>query len=71
MEAEWTLWKNPHGHYHRSIKGGGQWEHKKEIPTKMDSKLPRLKNSKIKPTGFKIYWIIPHKRQTGTGKWIK
>ena len=26
------LWKNPHGHYHRSNRGGGQWEHKKKYP---------------------------------------
>ncbi|KAK2260372.1 SAM-dependent methyltransferase, partial [Clostridioides difficile] len=43
MESEWALWKNPHGHYHRSNKGGGQWEHKKRYPEQWTINYKNLK----------------------------
>ena len=31
MEKEDTLWQKPHAHYHRSNKGGGNWEYIKKV----------------------------------------
>ena len=58
MEKEWSLWKNPHGHYHRSNRGGGQWEHKKKYPEKWTINYKNLKFN-IKPTGFKHTGLFP------------
>lgn len=58
LEKEWSLWKNPHGHYHRSAKGGGQWEHKKKYPEKWTISYKNLKFN-ISPTGFKHTGLFP------------
>ena len=52
------LWKNPHGHYHRSNRGGGQWEHKKKYPEQWTISYKDLKFH-IKPTGFKHTGLFP------------
>ena len=51
MEKEWSLWKNPHGHYHRSNRGGGSWEQKKKYPESWTINYKNLKFN-IRPTGF-------------------
>ena len=66
MEAEWSLWKNPHGHYHRSNKGGGQWEHKKKYPEQWTISYKDLKFH-IKPTGFKHTGLFPE--QAASWEW--
>ena len=58
MTSEWSLWKNPHGHYHRSSRGGGQWEHKKKYPEKWVISYKNLKFN-ISPTGFKHTGLFP------------
>ncbi len=58
MASEWSLWKNPHGHYHRSARGGGQWEHKKKYPEKWVISYKNLKFN-ISPTGFKHTGLFP------------
>ncbi|WP_042277291.1 class I SAM-dependent methyltransferase [[Clostridium] dakarense] len=58
MQSEWALWKNPHGHYHRSARGGGQWEHKKKYPEKWVISYKNLKFN-ISPTGFKHTGLFP------------
>ena len=52
IKNESGLWKNPHGHYHRSNRGGGEWEHKKKYPQKWTVSYKNLKFN-ISPTGFK------------------
>ncbi|WXR60618.1 class I SAM-dependent methyltransferase [Peptostreptococcaceae bacterium AGR-M142] len=55
---EWSLWKKPHAHYHRSNRGGGSWEYKKEMPEEWTVNYKELK-FKIKPTGFKHTGLFP------------
>ena len=51
-------WIKPDGHYHRSNKGGGQWEFHKKIK---DSWVVEYKNLKFKvsPTNFKHTGLFP------------
>lgn len=58
MRSESGLWKNPHGHYHRSTKGGGHWENKKNYPEKWTINYKNLKFN-ISPTGFKHTGLFP------------
>ncbi len=64
---EWSLWKKPHGHYHRSSKGGGEWEYKKSIPEKWTIQYKDL-SFYIKPTGFKHTGLFPE--QGANWDWI-
>jgi 23S rRNA (cytosine1962-C5)-methyltransferase len=67
LEEEWNLWKNPHGHYHRSSKGGGEWEHKKKYPQQWTIDYNELKFH-IKPTGFKHTGLFPE--QAANWDWM-
>ncbi|SHK56542.1 class I SAM-dependent methyltransferase [Tepidibacter formicigenes] len=67
LDKEWSLWKNSHGHYHRSSKGGGQWEYKKHTPEKWTIKYKDL-SFYIKPTGFKHTGLFPE--QAANWDWI-
>lgn len=58
IAEEKGLWKTPHGHYHRSSRGGGQWEHKKKYPEKWTISYRNLKFN-ISPTGFKHTGLFP------------
>jgi 23S rRNA (cytosine1962-C5)-methyltransferase len=58
LQDEWSLWKKPHGHYHRSNRGGGEWEYKKKTPEKWTIKYKDL-SFYIKPTGFKHTGLFP------------
>ena len=60
------LWKNPHGHYQRINRGGGQWEHKKKYPEQWTISYKDLKFH-IKPTGFKHTGLFPE--QAANWEW--
>ena len=51
-------WKDVHAAYHRSDKGGGQWERKKSFPQKWTISYRGL-TFNIKPTGFKHTGLFP------------
>lgn len=67
MEKEWALWKNPHGHYHRSNRGGGSWEQKKKYPENWTINYKNLKFN-IRPTGFKHTGLFPE--QAANWDWM-
>lgn len=51
-------WKNAHAHYHRSTKGGGEWEYLKPIPDEWKINYRDL-TFRIKPMGFKHTGLFP------------
>lgn len=57
-EKKTALWGKAHAHYHRSKKGGGQWEYIKKIPQSWQIKYKDL-SFNIKPTGFKHTGLFP------------
>lgn len=61
-QAIWTAdtnaWLSPDGHYHRSSKGGGEWEFKKKLKDFWVIKYGPL-NFKVAPTNFKHTGIFP------------
>ncbi|MEJ8552807.1 class I SAM-dependent methyltransferase [Tepidibacter sp. Z1-5] len=67
LQDEWDLWRKPHGHYHRSNRGGGEWEYKKKTPEKWTIKYKDL-SFYIKPTGFKHTGLFPE--QAANWDWI-
>lgn len=67
MDKEWSLWKNPHGHYHRSNRGGGSWEQKKKYPENWTINYKNLKFN-IRPTGFKHTGLFPE--QAANWDWM-
>ncbi|MCM3289845.1 class I SAM-dependent methyltransferase [Paenibacillus sp. MER 180] len=58
LERETDIWRNVHGHYHRSSSGGGQWDMKKPIPERWTIEYKHLKFY-IKPTNFKHTGLFP------------
>lgn len=52
------LWKNPDGFYHRSEKGGGYWEFKKQLPEFWTVRYKEL-TFKVSPTNFKHTGLFP------------
>ena len=63
QQAMWNvkyndLWKNPDSLYHRSNKGGGYWEHKKQIPEYWTVNYKDL-TFKVSPTNFKHTGLFP------------
>lgn len=66
-ENENKEWKDVHGHYHRSSKGGGQWEFKKKVPDRWTISYKELKFY-VKPTGFKHTGLFPE--QAANWEWI-
>lgn len=60
-------WKDVHGFYHRSDKGGGEWENKKRFPQKWTIQYKEL-TFNIKPTGFKHTGLFPE--QAANWDWI-
>lgn len=52
------MWQNCHGVYHRSKKGGGEWDFLKPVP---ESWVMHYKNLKflVRPTGFKHTGLFP------------
>ena len=52
------LWRNAHARYHRSNKGGGNWEFYKQIPEVWQIKYKFL-SFNLKPMGFKHTGVFP------------
>lgn len=52
------LWEKADGVYHRSEKGGGQWEFHRELPQQWQIGYDELKFN-IRPTGFKHTGLFP------------
>jgi len=52
------LWKKAHGHYHRSSRGGGEWEFIKKIPASWQISYKDL-TFNLKPMGFKHTGLFP------------
>ncbi len=57
-EYKTDLWGKAHGHYHRSAKGGGEWDIKKKIPNSWTINYKEL-TFNIRPTGFKHTGLFP------------
>lgn len=57
-ERKHSLWLNADGYYHRSDKGGGQWEFRKKIPSAWTVSYGAL-TFNIRPTGFKHTGLFP------------
>lgn len=51
-------WKNADAHYHRSSKGGGEWEYKRKLPERWTISYGPL-SFYIEPTGFKHTGLFP------------
>lgn len=60
-------WKEVHGHYHRSSRGGGSWEFRKKMPERWEISYSGLKFY-IRPTGFKHTGLFPE--QAVNWDWI-
>ena len=52
------IWKKADAHYHRSAKGGGEWEFRKKMPEKWTVNYRDLKFY-VRPTGFKHTGLFP------------
>lgn len=52
------LWTKADGIYHRSSKGGGEWEYRKRLPESWNIGYKNLKFI-IRPTGFKHTGLFP------------
>ncbi len=59
-------WKNADAHYHRSSKGGGEWEYKRKLPERWTISFGPL-SFYIEPTGFKHTRLFPE--QAVNWKW--
>lgn len=57
-KKEHPLWKRADARYHRSNKGGGQWEFFKTLPESWTVSYRSL-NFRIRPTGFKHTGLFP------------
>ena len=72
-------WNRADAHYHRSNKGGGQWELYKKLPESWTIGYREL-TFRIRPTGFKhtglfpeqaVNWDLFHKLIQGAGRPVK
>ena len=52
------LWKKANAHYHRSNKGGGEWEFIKKVPESWQIRYKEL-TFNLKPMGFKHTGLFP------------
>ena len=52
------LWKKANAHYHRSSKGGGEWEYISKVPDSWQVKYKEL-TFNLKPMGFKHTGLFP------------
>lgn len=52
------LWRNADAIYHRSSKGGGEWEYRRKLPESWQISYGEL-NFIIRPTGFKHTGLFP------------
>ena len=56
--AEENLWRTAQAHYHRSDRGGGQWEFLKKLPDRWTVAYGDLRFY-VRPTGFKHTGLFP------------
>ncbi|MGN1134149.1 MAG: class I SAM-dependent methyltransferase [Oscillospiraceae bacterium] len=57
-EYKTEMWHKADAVYHRSNKGGGQWEYRKKLPSNWQISYDKLKFN-IRPTGFKHTGLFP------------
>lgn len=67
LKKETGVWRDVHGHYHRSSSGGGSWDMKKPIPDRWTISYDQLKFY-IKPTSFKHTGLFPE--QAANWRWM-
>ncbi len=62
-----SLWRKAHAHYHRSDRGGGEWEFLEKLP---DRWIVRHQNLSfyVRPTGFKHTGLFPE--QAANWNWM-
>ena len=58
-------WKRMNGHYHRSSRGGGEWEFF-DLPEQWTIRYREL-TFNLKPFSFKHTGLFPEQARTGTG----
>ena len=66
-KAQEKLWKNAQAHYHRSERGGGEWEFLKKLPERWTVKHGDL-TFYVRPTGFKHTGLFPE--QAANWMWM-
>ncbi|MFA5658430.1 MAG: SAM-dependent methyltransferase, partial [Oscillospiraceae bacterium] len=57
-EKSAVQWRHAHAHYHRSNRGGGEWNYRKKFPESWQIRYDSLVFN-IKPTGFKHTGLFP------------
>ena len=57
-KADGKLWKSAQAHYHRSERGGGEWEFLKKLPERWTVRHEDL-TFYVRPTGFKHTGLFP------------
>ncbi|MBQ8087521.1 MAG: class I SAM-dependent methyltransferase, partial [Clostridia bacterium] len=62
-----ALWAHPDGYYHRSQKGGGEWEFFRKLPERWEIGY-RLLRFYVHPTGFKHTGLFPE--QAANWDWM-
>lgn len=67
LEKDSGMWREVHGHYHRSSSGGGQWDMKKQLPERWTVSYDQLKFH-IRPTNFKHTGLFPE--QAANWRWM-
>lgn len=65
-KADPALWKQAQAHYHRSEKGGGEWEFLTRLPERWTIQHQDLRFY-VRPTGFKHTGLSRNRRRTGCG----
>ena len=58
FEKRSPMWDKAHAVYHRSSKGGGEWEYRKKFPAEWNIAYDNM-TFKVTPTGFKHTGIFP------------
>ncbi len=58
FEKRSPMWNKAHAVYHRSTKGGGEWEYRKKFPNEWNIRYDDM-TFKVTPTGFKHTGIFP------------
>ena len=64
-KPEW--WKQAQAHYHRSDRGGGEWEFFKKLPERWEITADQLRFY-VRPTGFKHTGLFPE--QLANWEWM-
>ena len=62
-----SLWKQAQAHYHRSDRGGGEWEFMKKLPERWTVSHGDLRFF-VRPTGFKHTGLFPE--QAANWNWM-